>query len=1069
MLRYLSLVSFISLSGCSLLFSILSQPKDECQPNISPPSCVDESTSLICTATNELFEIDCGSNGCDEATGECKQFCGDNFIQRDNGEECDPPGETCNFACRLLPVCGDGVLNPADGPLTPAEQCDDGNNTNGDGCSDSCQIEFVAEIEPNDDGSPDQQDGLPVDAGNDFSAANAQGPFTDDVLLRGALRAAGDEDYFSIQNTSDQSRKVRVDTILELHKKCPLNPLILLVLDETGAPVSTAEHRDIFEDPCPGITIDLDPGELLHLLVMENSDRSFGDYLIFIDFDKGDIVCGDGFIDVNEECEGSLEFCSEACEYIDTCGDNFVSSTEGCDDGNRVDGDGCEANCSPTGAVIEAEPNELPTPQGPFTDDTLLFGRSNTLQDRDVFRIENNTNTTRTVRVDLFNPREGFGQACISPSLEIIALELLAENEALIERSFGQLTTSPDMLRGIDLMNRCGGFSIELAPTEARLIQVDLHDTSYLLNIDFTTCGDGEIEAGEECETPGSTGCDETCQRIALCGDGLLDFPEEQCEDGNTNNGDTCPSDCILVSGTIDEIEFNGDSLGIFGFHKQTFTDDTILLGTLQSFLERDLFQITNNNPTQATITVEVFSLIDGIGQPCRGLFTSMNSGSFPETSNGNCEGLLGQLTPGSSEFFSVDERGITTEAAYLLVIDFAACGNGEVDFNEECEPPGSATCDVSCQRIPLCGDGFLDLPESCDDGNIIDGDGCSSDCAPLDLVSENEPNEDGSPAAFTNDFSTANAEGPFNDSLLFFGELNPAGDEDVVELTNPTANALDLRLDVFDFALGLGVSCGAESSSIDPTLTIRGATGAIIAFNEDRSTQDFCPGLSFFLAPNQTVFAHIAHTQDEIPIDGYLLQVTFSPIVCGDGIVSAGESCDDGNTIDEDGCSSTCLAEDTGFDCPAGQTLLQVDSIDVPVSIPDNNPTGAESNITIADNRTIRRVMVGINSLTHTFVGDLRISLFSPANTEVSLLANQGNNNDGDNFINTIFDDACLAVGGPIADGVAPYIGCFSPDSPLAVLNNQSANGQWTLKIIDAAAQDVGALNSWSLGLCVQ
>ena len=37
---------------------------------------------------------------------------------------------------------------------------------------------------------------------------------------------------------------------------------------------------------------------------------------------------------------------------------------------------------------------------------------------------------------------------------------------------------------------------------------------------------------------------------------------------------------------------------------------------------------------------------------------------------------------------------------------------------------------------------------------------------------------------------------------------------------------------------------------------------------------------------------------------------------MCGDGIiVAADEGCDDGNTVDGDGCSSVCLVE-SGFNC---------------------------------------------------------------------------------------------------------------------------------------------------------
>lgn len=44
------------------------------------------------------------------------------------------------------------------------------------------------------------------------------------------------------------------------------------------------------------------------------------------------------------------------------------------------------------------------------------------------------------------------------------------------------------------------------------------------------------------------------------------------------------------------------------------------------------------------------------------------------------------------------------------------------------------------------------------------------------------------------------------------------------------------------------------------------------------------------------------------------------APIVCGDGIVEAGELCDDGNTTNGDGCSNTCQIE-TGFLCTGSKS----------------------------------------------------------------------------------------------------------------------------------------------------
>ncbi|HET7064680.1 MAG TPA: DUF4215 domain-containing protein [Rudaea sp.] len=51
----------------------------------------------------------------------------------------------------------------------------------------------------------------------------------------------------------------------------------------------------------------------------------------------------------------------------------------------------------------------------------------------------------------------------------------------------------------------------------------------------------------------------------------------------------------------------------------------------------------------------------------------------------------------------------------------------------------------------------------------------------------------------------------------------------------------------------------------------------------------------------------------------GSLLQLTLGagqPTICGDGIVVAGiEQCDDGGTVDSDGCSDTCSVE-PGYTC---------------------------------------------------------------------------------------------------------------------------------------------------------
>lgn len=72
-------------------------------------------------------------------------ICGNMIV--DDGEQCDVPGETgvysttiagrqCSSVCNFGPYCGDGILQ-----TLYTEECDDGNNNDGDFCSATCKIE----------------------------------------------------------------------------------------------------------------------------------------------------------------------------------------------------------------------------------------------------------------------------------------------------------------------------------------------------------------------------------------------------------------------------------------------------------------------------------------------------------------------------------------------------------------------------------------------------------------------------------------------------------------------------------------------------------------------------------------------------------------------------------------------------------------------------------------------------------------------------------------------------------------------------------------------------------------
>jgi cysteine-rich repeat protein len=64
-------------------------------------------------------------------------------------------------------------------------------------------------------------------------------------------------------------------------------------------------------------------------------------------------VCGDGALDAGcEQCDDGNLVDGDGCDSNCTptgCGNAIVSAGEQCDDGNLVNGDGCDSNCTPTG------------------------------------------------------------------------------------------------------------------------------------------------------------------------------------------------------------------------------------------------------------------------------------------------------------------------------------------------------------------------------------------------------------------------------------------------------------------------------------------------------------------------------------------------------------------------------------------------------------------------------------------------------------------------------------------------------------------------------------------------
>ena len=111
---------------------------------------------------------------------------------------------------------------------------------------------------------------------------------------------------------------------------------------------------------------------------------------------------------------------------------------------------------------------------------------------------------------------------------------------------------------------------------------------------------------------------------------------------------------------------------------------------------------------------------------------------------------------------------------------------------------------------------------------------------------------------------------------------------------------------------------------------------------------------------------------------------------------------------------------------------------------IPDDNAGGVASNLFVPVSGRIKDLDVRIDSIDHSFVGDLKVELTSPDNaTTVRLIEHVGGpNNGGDDLVDTVFDDEAPTVIGAGATA-APYTGSFRPQGDqLVALRRQGAAG---------------------------
>jgi fibro-slime domain-containing protein len=237
------------------------------------------------------------------------------------------------------------------------------------------------------------------------------------------------------------------------------------------------------------------------------------------------------------------------------------------------------------------------------------------------------------------------------------------------------------------------------------------------------------------------------------------------------------------------------------------------------------------------------------------------------------------------------------------------ACGDGKIEGGEACDDGNaqggdgcSAICSVeagwSCPNpgqkcIPIvtpsvCGNGTVESGEQCDDANTISGDGCSGTCKVEPHWTCAQPGQPCTRVEYCGDGVLQAARGEECDDgnvvpgdgcsgicTIEPGYACPIAGSACVRIWVCGNGVIDPGENCDDGNTKSGDGCSADCTTIEPGWTCPKGVGS--------------PGGSCSKLPTG---------------------------VCGDGVLGAGESCDDGNTASNDGCSSTCVAE-VGWDCP--------------------------------------------------------------------------------------------------------------------------------------------------------
>lgn len=271
-------------------------------------------------------------------------------------------------------------------------------------------------------------------------------------------------------------------------------------------------------------------------------------------------TCGDGVVQGSEECDDgntiNNDGCSNACT-LPECGDGIVQAGETCDDGNTISNDGCSSTC-------QAENNDACASATPVGNGAFAFDTTAAATDGPTPSCENAAEVAHDVWYD-------YTAACTGTATFSTCGTASFDTAIAVYGGCACPASSGSQLGCDDDASGCAGNTslLTLAVTQGECYKVRVggwrtgNQGTGTLNISCAgvSCGNGTLEAGEECDPPNGTTCDSSCQRIPVCGDGFIDVPEA-CDDGNTTPGDGCSAACQIESGPPNDACANRIAIG---------------------------------------------------------------------------------------------------------------------------------------------------------------------------------------------------------------------------------------------------------------------------------------------------------------------------------------------------------------------------------------------------------------------------------------------------------------------------------------------------------------------------